>query len=215
MGVGILGSFLVTIIPVAYLWDVRWWPVLSLPGIFWGAFIGVAHRSMPWEAFRRLSPEERARRALYDSLWLRLFQAGFGIYVSLILVLGLVLLVRRMMPGHPVLEWGVVGTYGLVMGLLWWQRWSWIRVLVEGSKARPFLWNIGSFMVGISLSLLGLGYGISRWMEALLGKEEARSITSCALLIVGWLMAIGFGWMSLLGLMIALAQYRAWRDKVK
>ncbi len=217
---GIIGSCFISLMPTIIIWDFgsfRWWALLSLPGILWTLFIGLAHRSISWETFKKMSPEEKEIRYLYESFWMRLWQGGFGVYVSLILLLGSILFAywgQHDLPGHrQLLAWGLGLGYGLVMGALWRRRWAWILILEKKGSARSLFWRIAFTVLSLALLTLLLSPGIYRWMEVLLGKERADTVMSPIFLAVTWLLAIGVGFFSLLGLVIAVTQYRVWREK--
>jgi hypothetical protein len=186
-----------------------------LLNIVWALIIALGHRSIAWEEFKNLSYMRQQQRLYYESMWLRVYQAGYAIFASGAFLWGMVNM-GRAAERKGWIEWGswlevfLVGSYVAIIIFLVWRRLWLMKVAVEGVRVHRWLAGVIVVVYGIAAGaqfLLPAG----RLLEVMGGKEYAVRIVGPLMLSGLWMLTLAIGVAGVLWLLAAHLQHQAWR----
>lgn len=193
------------------------WPIVlaMLLNAAWALIIALGHRSIAWEEFKNLPYTRQQQRLYYESMWLRMYQAGYAVFASVALLWGMVSMGRSAERKGWIgwdnrLEVLLVGSYVVIIIFLLWRRLWLMKVAVEGTRVHRWLTGVIVIVYGIAAGAQFL-FPTSRLLEVMGGKEYSIRIVGPLALSGLWVLTLAIGVAGVLWLLAARLQYQAWR----
>lgn len=209
---GLLSGPFVSLFVLMSFWEVETsaWPVVPflLLNLTWCLVPVIGHRSMSLEERQRLSPPEQERRLAYDSFWMRLWQGGFGLFTSGMLLWGLVKILLIYNSGFYAIPFTAL-YLGILIFICVRRTWA-TRVTVEGTKFHPWLKPFLTLLLSLAVGAPLLG-GLTRLVVVTQGQASAVQILGPFILVLLWLLSVVVGFFGILALWIAGLQYQEWK----
>jgi hypothetical protein len=187
------------------------WPFIPLIILYllWNLGIYLRYRPISFTEYKALSTEEKERRVLYDSMWMRLFQTGIGGFIVIGFLWGTI---------EASLYYEVIWLPTLLIILflvflicILYYRKRIAIVYAEGFHTHKRLNRVISIVVGI-FATAPILIGISNMMRVQMGQENMVKVILplWIFLMLAFVMTISI--MTLLAVTMSYVQYDVWKN---